>query len=256
MGRPHKRLMWLDIESPEHPVLVWQEGDAKNPAKVKDKDRMPLIEIVDIKAGQASAVLQRSGKREDADRYMSFAADNRTLDVEAPTVEGRDWLFKKFADLFQAYATAQMEHLHGDDVTLRVADIIDNGVPGGDSSAGAGAGGGGGGGGDGGSMRGGPDMDMGSPRGRGRSPARASMDASGAHWGGGGGGGSGGYGGGGGGGGMGGSGRYGGGSPSRGGYVGGGGGGGYGGGGGGGYGGGGAGGGYGGGPATSPYGRY
>jgi hypothetical protein len=128
MGRPHKRLMWLDITSPGEPVLVWQEGEQRNPVKIKEKDRLPLIEIEDIKAGQVSAILQRSGSKNDSDKYMSFTAENRTLDIEAPTPEGRDFLFKKFADLFQAYATAQREKLAGDDITLRVADIMDNGA--------------------------------------------------------------------------------------------------------------------------------
>lgn len=131
MGRPHKRLLWLDITDAGHPVLVWQEGDRKDYGKVKDKDRLPLIEIIDIKAGQVSPVFMRSGTKADQDKYMTFAAEERTLDVEAVSTEARDWMFKKFADLFQAYATAQMEGLKGDDITLRVADIIDNGAVGG-----------------------------------------------------------------------------------------------------------------------------
>jgi hypothetical protein len=175
MGRPHKRILWLDITSASHPVLVWNEGDAKDADKVKDKDRLPLIDIVDIKAGQSSTVLNRSGKKEHADRYMSFAGDARTLDIELPTPEARDWVFKKFADLFQAYATAQLEHLTGDAVTLRVMDIMDNGA-----SAEVGSGGGGGGdvGGAAGRMDGGDMRDGSGGRGarsrspRGRSPGR------------------------------------------------------------------------------------
>ena len=121
MGAPKKRLMWLDIGDPNTPVLVWQDGDVLDRARVKDKDRMSLIDIIDIKAGQVSAPLRRSGRVQHADKYLSFTADDRTFDVETATVEGRDWLFKKFADLFQAYATAKIEGRQGDSATLRVS---------------------------------------------------------------------------------------------------------------------------------------
>ena len=101
MGAPKKRLMWLDIGDPNTPVLVWQDGDVLDRARVKEKDRMSLIDIIDIKAGQVSAPLRRSGRAQHAEKYLSFTAEDRTFDVEAPTIEGRDWLFKKFADLFQ-----------------------------------------------------------------------------------------------------------------------------------------------------------
>lgn len=125
MGAPKKRLMWLDIGDPNMPVLVWQDGDVLDRARVKDKDRMALIDIIDIKAGQVSAPLRRSGRARDAEKYLSFTAEDRTFDVEAPTIEGRDWLFKKFADLFQAYATAKIEGRQGDSATLRVSELMD-----------------------------------------------------------------------------------------------------------------------------------
>ena len=128
MGAPKKRLMWLDIGDPNTPVLVWQDGDVLDRARVKDKDRMSLIDIIDIKAGQVSAPLRRSGRVQHADKYLSFTADDRTFDVEAATVEGRDWLFKKFADLFQAYATAKIEGRQGDSATLRVSELMDGGA--------------------------------------------------------------------------------------------------------------------------------
>jgi len=74
-------------------------------------------------------VLQRSGRDEDAGRYISFCSEGRTLDVELPTPEAREFVFKKFADLFQAYATAQIERLQGDAANLRVAAIVDGGAP-------------------------------------------------------------------------------------------------------------------------------
>jgi hypothetical protein len=130
MGRPHPRLMWLDISDPDKPTLVWHEGNARDPAKVKEKDRLPLIDIIDIKAGRVSPNLQRSGNEKDAGRYMSFNADGRTFDIELPTPECRDWLFKKFADLFQAYANAKMSGLVGDQVTeLVLAQIDGTGMP-------------------------------------------------------------------------------------------------------------------------------
>ena len=128
MGAPKKRLMWLDIGDPNTPVLVWQDGDVLDRARVKDKDRMSLIDIIDIKAGQVSAPLRRSGRVQHADKYLSFTAEDRTFDVEAATVEGRDWLFKKFADLFQAYATAKIEGRQGDSATLRVSELMDGGA--------------------------------------------------------------------------------------------------------------------------------
>jgi hypothetical protein len=45
--------------------------------------------------------------------------------MELRSVEERDWMFKKFADLFQAYATAQIEKRQGPEITARVAEIID-----------------------------------------------------------------------------------------------------------------------------------
>ncbi len=149
MGAPKKRLMWLDIGDPNAPELVWQDGDVLDRARIKDKDRLSLIDISDIKAGQVSAPLRRSGKAAHAERYLSFTAEGRTLDVEAPSAEGRDWVFKKFADLFQAYATAKIEGRQGDAITLRVSELMDSKPAaadyGGGGGAGAGAGAGAGG---------------------------------------------------------------------------------------------------------------
>jgi hypothetical protein len=128
-GRPHRRLLWLDISDAGDPILVWQEGEARNPGRVKDKDKLRLIDILDIRAGRVGPVLERSGKEDDATRYISFSGEARTLDIELPTPECRDFIFKKFADLFQAYATAQLEHLTGDNITMRVAAIVDGGAP-------------------------------------------------------------------------------------------------------------------------------
>lgn len=128
LGRPKRRLLWMDISNPSDPTLVWQEGEVQNIAKVKDKDRMRLIDILDIRAGRVGPVLERSGKEDDASRYISFSGENRTLDVELPTPEAREFVFKKFADLFQAYATAQLEKLSNDAITMRVAAIVDGGA--------------------------------------------------------------------------------------------------------------------------------
>lgn len=124
-GRPHRRLLWLDVSDPGRPTLVWHDGDAQAPGRVKSKDRLPLVDILDIRAGRQGDVLKRSGRDEDAGKYMTFASEGRTLDIEAPSGEGRDWLFKKFADLFQAYATAQQEGLSGDEITTRVMTLMD-----------------------------------------------------------------------------------------------------------------------------------
>ena len=124
-GAPKRRLLWLDIGDPATPILVWQDGEILDRARVKDKDRLALIDILDIKAGQVSLSLMRSGRPQHAERYLSFTAEERTFDVEAPSPEGRDWLFKKFADLFQAYATAKIEGREGDAITLRVAELMD-----------------------------------------------------------------------------------------------------------------------------------
>ena len=106
-------------------MLVWQEGRSLAADRVKDKDRLPLTQILDIRSGRSTANLKRTGRDADNGRYMSFAAaNNRTLDIELPTQEARDWLFAKFAELFAAYATAKLEGLDGVDVTMRVNDIM------------------------------------------------------------------------------------------------------------------------------------
>jgi hypothetical protein len=119
----------MDITTPGEPTLVWHEGDTKNPAKVKEKDRLRLIDIVDIRSGRVGPVLERSGNENDAGLYVSFSGDSRSLDMEFPTPEARDFVFKKFVDMFQAYATAQVEKLSGDATTMRVAAIVDGGAP-------------------------------------------------------------------------------------------------------------------------------
>jgi hypothetical protein len=119
----------MDVSTPADPMLVWHEGDVKSVYRVKEKDRLRLIDIVDIRAGRVGPVLMRSGNDELADRYISFSADTRSFDIELPTGEARDFVFKKFADMFQAYATAQIEKLSGDALTMRVAAIVDGGAP-------------------------------------------------------------------------------------------------------------------------------
>lgn len=110
-------------------MLVWQDSDRKDPGRVKDKDRLPLVEINDIRQGRSGEVLKRSGNDKDADKYMTFSGKDRTLDVEAPSREGKEWLFAKFDALFQAYLVALQEGRQGDDITARVADIMDGGAP-------------------------------------------------------------------------------------------------------------------------------
>jgi hypothetical protein len=117
--------MWLDIIDPDSPCIVWQDGDILDRNRVKLKDRLSLMDIIDIKSGIATPSLRRSGKPQFNDRYMSFCGEERTFDIELPTAEARDWIFKKFADMFQAYATAKQEGLVGDAVTIRVSEIID-----------------------------------------------------------------------------------------------------------------------------------
>jgi hypothetical protein len=95
---------------------------------VKDKDRIRLVEILNIMAGKQGEVFARSGKDEHAGRYMTFQCEGRTLDCEFPTPEAATFVFKKFAELFQAYATAQTEKLKGEAVTIRVAAIVDGGA--------------------------------------------------------------------------------------------------------------------------------
>lgn len=132
LGKPKKRVMFLDISNASDPTLMWHEGDFKEKDKVKAKDCLRLIDIADIRAGRSGAVLQRSGVEENAGRYICFCSsgekDGRTLDIELPSNEARDFLFRKFADLFQAYATAAIEKRTGDSANLRVAAIVDGGA--------------------------------------------------------------------------------------------------------------------------------
>ena len=127
-GQPHKRLLFLDITEPTNPYILWQEGASKGHGSVKDKDRIRLVEIITIVAGKSGEVFARSGKDADSGKYMSFQCEGRTLDCEFPTTEAATFIFKKFADLFQAYATAQGEKLKGEAVSIRIAAIVDGGV--------------------------------------------------------------------------------------------------------------------------------
>jgi len=74
------------------------------------------------------SVFERSGTDANAAKYISFSCEGRTLDIELSTAEAAAFVFKKFADLFQAYATAQIEKLKGEAVTIRVAAIVDGGA--------------------------------------------------------------------------------------------------------------------------------
>jgi hypothetical protein len=124
--------MWLDISNPTDPIVMWADADSRASAVArggsKEKDQLRLIEIIDIRAGRVGNVFMRSGNDADAPLYISFSAEARTLDAEFVTPETRDFVFRKFADLFQAYATAQMEKLRDESITLRVAGIMDAGA--------------------------------------------------------------------------------------------------------------------------------
>ena len=126
LGAPHPRLLWLDISVAAAPVLVWQEGSVKDPARVKDKARLPLTEIEDIRSGLASDVFQRSGRISDEQRYMTFkAANGRTLDIELPSAASRDWMFARFGQLFNAYAmTLLRDGRSAGDVTRIVRGLM------------------------------------------------------------------------------------------------------------------------------------
>jgi hypothetical protein len=123
--------MWLDISDPLDPTLMWNEGPRKDKGRVKDKDSLRLVEILSIKAGRSTPALQRTGTSANAARYMSFDGEEgtRCLDVEYVSPAAQDFFFKKFHELFQAYAVTQKEKLKGDSVTVRVAGIVDGGAP-------------------------------------------------------------------------------------------------------------------------------
>ena len=123
--------MWLDISNPLDPTLVWAEGARKDVRRVKEKDRLRLVEILSIKGGRSTPALQRTGSDALAARYMSFDGEEgtRCLDVEYVSAAAQEFFFKKFHELFQAYAVTQREKLKGDSVTVRVAGIVDGGAP-------------------------------------------------------------------------------------------------------------------------------
>ena len=110
---------------------MWNEGPRKDKSRVKDKDSLRLVEILSIKAGRSTPALQRTGTSANAARYMSFDGEEgtRCLDVEYVSPAAQDFFFKKFHELFQAYAVTQKEKLKGDSVTVRVAGIVDGGAP-------------------------------------------------------------------------------------------------------------------------------
>ena len=94
-GRPRKRMMWL---SPD--------ADRINTAKVRimeittpgQKDAIKGVEvndIVDIVDGIATDNLKRTGKRARADRYFSIITAERTLDIEAPSAEMKEFLMTR-----------------------------------------------------------------------------------------------------------------------------------------------------------------
>jgi hypothetical protein len=61
-GYPHKRLLWLDISEPSDPILVWGDSTTKQNGNEKDKNRIRLVEIVNIVAGAATpATRARAG---------------------------------------------------------------------------------------------------------------------------------------------------------------------------------------------------
>lgn len=81
-GWPHKRLLWLDV-SKEELALRW--GKPELGIVNAEAEEMPIGVIDEVNTGQVSDVLKRSGSKKNADKYVSFVTDDRTLDIEFET---------------------------------------------------------------------------------------------------------------------------------------------------------------------------
>lgn len=96
-GKPHGRIIFCDASGTR---LFWQNiGDT---LKTNVDRSIVMPRISNVLSGQKTEVFQRSGTPQDANKYVSLIAGDRTLDIEAESAEeAQRWIsgFKELVGL-------------------------------------------------------------------------------------------------------------------------------------------------------------
>ncbi len=90
-GWPRKRLIWLNSDCTmiyAHKQLIPEI----TPALEKKVKGISIKSIKNVTRGISTDVFQRTGKKSKQDRYFSIVADDRTLDLEAPSKEMAEFI--------------------------------------------------------------------------------------------------------------------------------------------------------------------
>jgi hypothetical protein len=93
-GSPHDRHVWYDAQDK---MILWSSTSGG------DIREMPLASITAIREGRCTDVLKKKGAAEKDDRYFSFVASDRTLDLEAPSSSERDECVSMFRQLLEQH---------------------------------------------------------------------------------------------------------------------------------------------------------
>lgn len=96
-GSPHNRLIYTDMDFKR---IFWQKPTKEKRPKRGNLDQsMVLSDMLQVVRGIKTEVLRRTGDVAKYERYLSLVGDDRTLDLEIPSVELCDFLFQGFEQL-------------------------------------------------------------------------------------------------------------------------------------------------------------
>jgi hypothetical protein len=87
-GRPHNRLIWLDTTG-DNLFLCWGKPDEGIYAK--KATAISLGDVISVQVGMNTKILKSSGKKADESKYWSIITVERSIDLEAPDTDERDF---------------------------------------------------------------------------------------------------------------------------------------------------------------------
>lgn len=127
---PQPRLVWLDVDVPDDPVVRWQSGTVRDRLGAK---RLPVISVTELAKGVASAKVKKRGSLEMQGVYVSLICQlengQSSLDLQFSNESERNWFFARFNAMLHAYAKVlgmfRSHEIGGGEINLEMEKELD-----------------------------------------------------------------------------------------------------------------------------------
>eukprot|EP00808_Paulinella_micropora_P000608 g83445.t1 len=101
-GKPHARVLYLDMNPGGHPCFVWCKQEKRQKTKLTLNNSVEVRDVADVRKGKDTEVFKRTLADDTPDaRCLSIITAKRTLDLELEDKNSRDELADVIADVYQ-----------------------------------------------------------------------------------------------------------------------------------------------------------